>query len=183
MQKRLCGKVQVRLTSGACATVPLNPLQRVVVSALFVFVEFNGSAKATVMTCCRSFFFVCLFAPLFPSPPALCRYLPLRVVFVLVRETAGIIRVIWSVQQQLSSSCCFVRAAGICCSSSARMLFFLQPFLSNLLASHSSENLPFVFALFSLFLHLFFLFFSFVIVWLVLLYSRMRYTSISPASP
>ena len=79
--------------SGACATKVLNLLQRVLVSALFVFVEFNGgSAKATVMTCCRPvFYFFSLFAPSFPSPPALlfpyyalCRYLVtlIRVVFV-----------------------------------------------------------------------------------------------------
>ena len=113
------------------------------------------------MTCCRPFFFSLLFfASLFPSPPALCRYLlPLR---VFVRETADVIfsallcrcnsscylRVALSVQQQqLSSSCCFVRATGIICSS-LRTGMFLQPFLSDLVASHSSEYLSFVFTFF-----------------------------------
>ena len=97
----------------------------ILVSALFVFVEFNGgSAKATaVMTlavvlpfCCFFFFF--LFAPLFLSPPALCRYLlaRLRVVFVRATAVSYLLGVV------------FDRATGIC-SSSARMLF-LQPFLS-----------------------------------------------------
>ena len=104
---RSCGKVQVRLTRGACATIALNPLQRVVVSALFVFVEFNGgSAKATVMTCCRSFYFsifsFCLlpcFPPHRPYYAFLCLmpvqyFLPLhRVVFVC--ETAVILFVLF----------------------------------------------------------------------------------------
>ena len=44
------------------------------------------------MTCCRAFFslFFCLFAPLFPSPPALCRYLLPLVRVVFVRETTVI---------------------------------------------------------------------------------------------
>ena len=109
-------------------------------------------------------FFVSL-APLFPSPPALCRYfLPL-------------LRVVLSVQQQLSSFC-FVGATGIC-SSSARMLF-LQPFLYHLLASHSSEHLSFVFVF--VFVFPFFSFFiSFFVVWLVWLCSRTRYARISLA--
>ena len=61
---RSCGKVPVWLISRACATIALNPLQRVVISALFVSVEFNeGSAKATVMTCHRSFVFLLPYMP------------------------------------------------------------------------------------------------------------------------
>ena len=72
---------------------------------------------------------------------------------------AGLITVYFS-----SSPCCFVRATGPgICSSSARMLFFWQPFLSDLLASHSSEHLSFVLLCFlfrSLFFFFFLLFFS-----------------------
>ena len=123
MNDRSCGKVPVRLIRVACATViPLS--QRVAISCLFVFVGFNGgSAKATVMTGCSSFIFlpIFFFAPLFPSPPALCRYLLplLRVVFV--RETAVIFllldRATTINSNLLSSSCWFLRAAGICPSS------------------------------------------------------------------
>ena len=48
------------------------------------------------------------------------------------------------------------------------MLFFLQPFLFDLLASHSSGTPVVRFALFSIFF-LFFFYFSFFMVWLVLL--------------
>ena len=58
----------------------------------------------------------------------------------------------------------------------ARMLLFLQPFLSDLLASHALEHQSFVlFSYCVLFLSLFFM------VWLVLLCSRTQYASISLA--
>ena len=153
MQKqygRSCGKVPVRQISGACATIALNPLQASG-SFYFVFVEFNGrSAKATVMACCRpflffllllfSFFFFFFFASLFPSPPALCRYLLplLRGVFVFARKKAVIffalfcscnssyLRVVLSVQQVS------VPLQHVCCSScSLSFPIFLHHILQN----------------------------------------------------
>ena len=117
MQKRngrSCGKVPVRLISGTCAAIALNPT--VSGSFLFVFVEFNGaSAKAVAMTLVVLLayfviFALFLFSPYFPSPPALCRHLLPR------------LRVVSSVQQ-LS-----VPLQHVCSCS-----------LSDLLASHSSE--------------------------------------------
>ena len=136
----------------------------------------GGSAKATVTTCsCRRFFlfFFFLSAPLFPSPPALCRYsLPLCLLLF--------------VKQQSSSSCCFVSATAasdllrvffprgtyiiiVCvlfsttyvwCSSGNCSLSF--PFLSDLLGQLSSEHLSFFWLCFIfLFFSSFFLFFPF----------------------
>ena len=114
MQKRnvrSCGKISVRLIQWSVCYHSLEP-STARGSFCFIFFEFNeGSAKATVMTGCRSLF---LFAPLFPSSPALSCLMPVS---------------------SSSSSCCFVRATHVLhsiCFSSARMLF-LQPFLSDLL--------------------------------------------------
>ena len=64
------------------------------------------------------------------------------------------------------------------------------PFLSDLLASHSAEHLPFVSLCFVCFLFRFLsfvlsfvLFFVFFMVWLVLLCSLTRYAGTSLASP
>ena len=79
---------------------------------MFVFVEFNGgSAKAVVMTLAVLlvlFFLPCfsLCSLIFPSPPALCRYLLPRLRFV-------------SSVQQLS----------VVCSFSARMSFVFTGYL------------------------------------------------------
>ena len=130
-----------------------------VVSALFVFVEFNGgSAKATaVMTCCRPFFFSFLFALLYsPHRPAGISFL-----FLLFLP----------IKQQLSW-CCFVRATAaiffVWFRPCNRYMFLFStygvplaiapfPFLSDL-ASHFSEHLSFVLLCF---LFSFLLFFSF----------------------
>ena len=131
----------------------LAPLQRVAVSSLFVYVKFNGgSAKATDSSdLLSSFFHFCfrfffLFAPMFPSPPALWRkLLPiLRVVFV--RETAVIVVVLFlSVNQQSSRAVSPVQHVSVplqhvWCSSGNCSLSI--PFLlADPLASHSSEHL------------------------------------------
>ena len=131
-----------------------TPLQHVIVAALFVFVKFyEGSAKSTVMTFCRPSFLFLSFSFLFARS--------------LNSLHTGLIPV------SSSFSCCFVRATG-------RYMFLFStygvplaafPFLSDLLASHSSEHLSFVllcFALFSFFVF-FFLFVSFVfVIWFVL---------------
>ena len=71
-----------------------------VVSALFVLVEFNGgSAKATVMTCFRSFFFFLL--------PYFSPHRPFAGIFFLFFV------LILSVRQRLFSPCCFVRAQQV----------------------------------------------------------------------
>ena len=74
---------------------PEPSLQRVVVvSALFLFVEFNGgSAKATVMTCCRPSFFLfflfVLFAPSFPCPPACISFLFLVLLLSVIQQLSS----------------------------------------------------------------------------------------------
>ena len=141
-------------------------MQRVVVSALFIFVESNGgSSKATVMTCCRRFIFFFsffLFACSRISLPTglFCRHLlPLHVVFAR--------------KQQVSSSCCFARTTAaiffvlLCLCNRHHLLLFSAygvplaiaafPFLSNFLASQSSEHLSFL----SLFVFVLFCLFSF----------------------
>ena len=183
--------------SGACATIALDPLQRVVVPALFVFVEFNGgSARATaVMACCRPFciffffffFFFFLFVPWFPSPPALYRYeYLLALLRVCVRKTAVscLLSVVLSTWFCLCNSshlrsCCFVPATGTKVSydlflfSTYGVPLATFPFLCDLLASHSSQHLSFFVFFFFLsfpFLFTFFLFFFFSFfftVWLV----------------
>ena len=81
-----------------------------------------------------------------------------------VMLTSRLLRVVLSVQQQLSSSRCFARATGIC-SPSARMVFLWQlqsfsfPSRSSC-ASHSSEYLLFVLVLFCSLLCSAFFFFS-----------------------
>ena len=116
------------------------------------------------MTCCRpppAFFF----APLFPSTPAICRYLLPLVRVVFASETAVVFfvlfcpsdssylfRVVSPVQQKVYVPLQHVH------SSSCSLSF---PFLSDLLASHSSEHLSFV-------LIRFVFFFCFVLFCLVL---------------
>ena len=102
---------------------------------MFVFNDFNGrSAKAVAKTlvvfldCFVLFCRVSLYSLIFPSPPALCRYLPR-------------LRVVSSVQQ-LS-----VPLQHVCCSFCS---------LSDL-ASHSSELLSAFFVVFSVLIFLPFL--------------------------
>ena len=100
-----------------------------------------------------------------------------------------------SVKLQLSSSCCFARATAVIffvlfCPCNRYLFLFSTygvplaiaafTFLFDLLASHSSEHLSFVLLcfLFSfLFFVYFFLFLSFLVVWLILLCYRTRYSS------
>ena len=112
---RSCGKVPVRLISGSCATIALNPLQRVVASALFSLSSMGGRESGSD-DLLSSFLFFFYLLPYFPPHRAyaLCRYLLplLRVVFV--RETAVIFFVLFCPCNSSLSSCCFVRATGIC---------------------------------------------------------------------
>ena len=114
----------------------------------FVFVEFNGgSAKATAGMTCRLFFFFFLLNPVLPSPPALCRYpLPLRV--VCVRKTAVIFFVLF---------CPCNRYMFLFSTYGVLLAIAAFPFLSDLLASHSSKHLLFffVFCFFSVLFSLF----------------------------
>ena len=86
MQKRSgrsCGKVPVRIiTLSVCRSPDPSTASG---SFCFVFVEFNGgSAKESDSSSdlLSSFFFFFFFASLFPSPPALSRYLLPLLVFV-----------------------------------------------------------------------------------------------------
>ena len=143
----------------------LNLLQGVVV--LLCFVEFNGaSAKAAVvLACCRPFAFFFFFRLLSCFPP----HRPYSASLCLISPHAGILflfllRVVLSVKHQsVCSSCCFVRettaaiifSVFFCQCNSYLFLFSTYsvhgvplaiaafPFLSDL-ASHSSENLSFV---------------------------------------
>ena len=164
MQKRngrSFGKVPVRHISGACATLALNPLLRVVVSALFSFVSSMGGArKRQVTTCCRPLFFS---APFFPPPPALCRYLlpRLRVVFVFVRETAVLFFVPYCPCNRSFLLRVILSVATGICSSSAHMLCSLQPLLSfPIFLHHILQNTCRLFCFGFFFLSFFF--FSFI---------------------
>ena len=123
------------------------------------------------MTCCRTFLFspyyFILFAPLFPSPLALCRYIFL-LFFVLFL----------SVHQQLFSRCVlFSPCKGYLLLFITYVVLFPALFLSDL-ASHSSQltNTPtwvvcFLFLLFCFFFSLFyglaccFVLFSYPVRW------------------
>ena len=120
MQKRngsSRGKAPARLMSGTCATIALNPTT-VSSSCCVVFVEFKGgSAKAAaVVRLVVVLSFLLIACALFPLPAGL-------------------------MPASSYSSCCFVRATNIC--SSLSPVLFLWPFLSDVLASHSSEHLSF----------------------------------------
>ena len=142
----------------------LNPLQRVVLSALFVFVELNGgSVKATVMThvvvlSFFSFFFLFFYVCfLIYLPAGLMRASSSSASVVLVLATAVIFVLFCPCNRFL-----------FLFSMSRRMLFFYkkQPFLFDFLASHSSRHLSFfllvIVSFFSLFFRFFFsLFFCF----------------------
>ena len=117
-------------------------------SSCFVFVEFNGgSGSAIVMTLSSSFFFFlfCL-PPYFPPHRPCAGIFFLSVLFLCVR-------------QQLSFSCYLVRATTVIlfmlfCPCNRYLFLFSTygvplaiaafPFLSGLVASHSSEHLSFV---------------------------------------
>ena len=55
---------------------------------------------AVVVSCFSFQIFFFSFAPLFPTPPALCRYLLLRVVFVRKTAVSYLFRVVLPVQQE-----------------------------------------------------------------------------------